>query len=197
MYHKDDSHKQNCSKSCNLNDQKQLIYFNYFRMVKRCYAHHRPAKEMQCLTPRVLMRFSRGLTWCGKAGHPWQHYNVLVSGMCMLPVQTTFYSAIWNLTSCPSSLSAQVPYWDVFNTSIGKHFSKVKAELHGSSTPGNIKIFYQRLYYKWRLVANPNAKPAASFLEETALLNPRLTVLLPQLSISINANIGESLRTAE
>lgn len=35
------------------------------------------------------------------------------------------------------------------------------------------------------------------FLEETALLNLRLTVLLPQLSISINANICDSLRTAE
>jgi len=48
----------------------------------------------------------------------------------------------------------------VLNTSIGKHFSQVKAELHSSSAPGNLEIFYQRLYYKWRLVANPNAKPA-------------------------------------
>lgn len=85
----------------------------------------------------------------------------------------------------------------MFNTSIGKHFSKVKAEFHGSSAPGNIKIFYQRLYYKWRLVANPNAKPAVPFLEETALLNLRLVVLPPQLFISINANIGDSLKTAE
>lgn len=142
------------------------------------------------------MRFPRRVTCLQKAIHQQQSYLGLVLGMCMFPIQTALHCAVQNLPPCPSSLSAQVPYRDVFNTSIGKHFLKVKSGLHGSSPSGNIKIFYQRLYYKWKLVANPKAKPATvTFISQYSLLNLKLIVLLPQLSISINANIGN--RTAE
>lgn len=145
--------------------RSNLFTLTVLEWVKQYYTHHHLAKETQCLTQRVflfpvILRFSRAVAWWGKTGHQWQHYKVLVTGMCTFPVHMSLASAVCNLFSCPSSFNAQLPYWDVFNTSIGKHFSKVRAELHGSSTPGNFKIFYQRLYYKWRLVANPNAKPA-------------------------------------
>lgn len=56
---------------------------------------------------------------------------------------------------------------------------------------GNAKIFYQQFYYKWKMVANRNAKPATVRLfsgRSDCPLNARVKVLLLQLPVSINTN---------
>lgn len=101
--------------------------FNYFGMGKGVLCVVQP---MQCLTWKSFLfhfkvRFSRGIARLGKAGQQQQSHEGLISGLYTFPMHTTLYCAVQNLTSCPSSLSAQVPYWDAFNTSMGKHFLRL------------------------------------------------------------------------